>query len=183
MPRMKLNKHLKMGRVLINSQNVKPLKNVFEIEYLKKDGVKTTLNQYKGKKILIVNTASECGYTPQYTQLQEMHEQMNDKLQILAFPSNNFGQQEPGSDDEIINFCSVKYGVTFPVLKKTDVVGENKSPLYDWLSNKNLNGWNEQGPEWNFCKYLLNEGGELIAFYSHHIEPASEEILTKLLPE
>lgn len=181
-PRMKLNKHLKMGKVLTNKENVKALKSIFEIEYELKNGEKTTLNQYKGKKILIVNTASECGYTPQYAQLQEMHEQMNDHLQILAFPSNDFGAQEPGSDDEITDFCRVNYGVTFPVLKKTEVSGENKSTLYHWLSNKNMNGWNEQAPEWNFCKYLIEEEGNLMAFFSQHVEPANEEILTKVLP-
>ncbi|HNR20486.1 MAG TPA: glutathione peroxidase [Bacteroidia bacterium] len=181
-PRMKLNKHLKMGIVLTNTENVKPLKSVYEIEYEQKSGVKTTLSQYKGKKILIVNTASECGYTPQYAQLQEMHMQMNDKLQILAFPSNDFGAQEPGSDDEIANFCKANYGVTFPVLKKITIIGENKDPLYEWLSKKKLNGWNEQLPQWNFCKYLIDEEGNLAAFFSQHIEPESEDILTKVLP-
>lgn len=181
-PRMKLNKHLKMGIVLTNIQNVKSLSSIFEIEYEQKYGIKTTLEEYKGKKILIVNTASECGYTPQYAQLQKMHEQMNDKLQIIAFPSNDFGAQEPGSDNEITNFCKTNYGVTFPVFKKIKVMGENKSPLYNWLCNKNLNGWNEQAPEWNFCKYLIDEEGKLMAFYSQHIEPSSDEILRKVLP-
>lgn len=179
-PRMKLNKHLNMGKILLNLNTTKPFKSIYDVEIEQKDGTKTTLRQYQGKKILIVNTASECGYTPQYTQLQEMHEKMNKSLQILAFPCNNFGGQEPGTDLEIEKFCIANYGVSFAVLKKTNVIGDSTAPIYKWLTDKNLNGWNSQPPEWNFCKYLIDENGNLIAFYSQHIEPLSQEILQRV---
>lgn len=180
MPRMKIGKHFNMGLILTNQNSTKAITSIYNIDFDVSNGRKSTLNIYRGKKILIVNTASKCGYTPQYRQLQEMHEQMHEKIQIIAFPCNNFGTQEPGNDDEILNFCTANYGVTFPLFKKINVIGNEAAPIYKWLTDKNLNGWNEQAPEWNFCKYLIDEEGNLIAFYSQHVEPASNEILTKI---
>ena len=134
-------------------------------------------SQYKGKKILIVNTASECGYTPQYKPLQELHEKHGDKVVVLGFPANNFGKQEPGSNKEIGEFCKLNYGVTFQMFEKISVKGEDMHPLYKWLSQKEENGWNDEAPNWNFCKYLISENGELLKFYGSSIDPMGKEIL------
>ena len=114
------------------------------------DGEIINFSQYKGKKILIVNVASKCGYTPQYEDLQVLHNKYSDKVTILAFPSNNFGFQEPGSNDEIIEFCESKYGIEFQIFEKTDVRGKNSRPVYKWLSSSERNGWNDKSPRWNF---------------------------------
>lgn len=135
---------------------------------------------YKGKKVLLVNTASECGFTPQYKDLQKLHELHGDKIVILGFPANEFGKQEPGSNNEIGAFCEKNYGVTFQMFDKIIVKGENAHPLYKWLSTKELNGWNEETPNWNFCKYLVNEEGELEKFYASAINPMGDEILTAI---
>ncbi len=137
--------------------------------------------QFRGKKLLIVNTASECGYTPQYTDLQKLHEKYGDKVTILGFPANNFGGQEPGSNEEIANFCKVNYGVTFQIFEKISVVGSDQHPLFTWLSNKDKNGWNDQKPTWNFCKYLVNEKGELMKYYGSAVKPMSNEILQQII--
>ena len=138
-------------------------------------------NQYRGKKLLIVNTASECGFTPQYEELQELNEKYGDKVTILGFPANNFGGQEPGSNEEIASFCKVNYGVSFQIFEKISVVGQDQHPLYTWLSSKEMNGWNEQAPKWNFSKYLINEKGELVKFYASAIKPMSNDILQEIL--
>jgi glutathione peroxidase len=145
------------------------------------DGSKISLSEYKGKKVLIVNTASECGFTPQYESLQKLHETHGDQLVILGFPANNFGQQEPGSDLEIAKFCKANYGVTFQMFSKISVKGDDMDPLYQWLSDKDKNGWNDQAPGWNFCKYLINEKGELVKFYASAIDPMSDELLADVL--
>lgn len=141
------------------------------------DGTTIDFEQYRGKKLLIVNTASRCGYTPQYEDLQKLHEMYGDKITILGFPSNNFMGQEPGTDEEIAAFCKKNYGVTFQMFSKIDVKGKEQHPLYEWLSSKELNGWNDKQPSWNFCKYLINEKGELVEFLKSGADPMGEEIL------
>ncbi|MDX5346839.1 MAG: glutathione peroxidase, partial [Hymenobacteraceae bacterium] len=116
------------------------------------DGTEVDFSKLKGKKVLLVNVASECGYTPQYKELQQLHEQYKDKVQVLGFPANNFGGQEPGSSDQIAEFCEKNYGVTFPVFEKISVKGDDQHPLYKWLSEQA-----GQEPTWNFNKYLLDE--------------------------
>jgi len=145
------------------------------------NGDPINFEQYKGKKLLIVNTASECGFTPQYEDLQELNEKFGDKVTILGFPANNFGGQEPGSNDEIASFCKINYGVTFQMFEKISVVGEDQAPLYKWLTTKKANGWNEQAPKWNFSKYLINEKGELVKFYGSAVKPMSNDILQEIL--
>lgn len=142
------------------------------------DGVRADLSEFRGKKVLIVNVASKCGYTPQYSDLQKLYEEYREKLVVLGFPSNDFGSQEPGTNEEIKNFCGSKYNVTFPMFEKIFVKGENIHPLYKWLTDKSLNGWNEQAPSWNFCKYLLDENGFLIKYFSSNVKPMDQEILT-----
>lgn len=142
------------------------------------DGSEIDFSQFKGQKVLLVNTASKCGYTPQYKELEELHQKMGDKLVILGFPANNFGGQEPGSNSEIASFCEKNYGVTFQLFEKISVKGEDQHPLYKFLSTKSLNGWNDEAPSWNFCKYLIDENGQLLKFYKSGVNPMGEEMLT-----
>ncbi len=141
------------------------------------NGKEIDFASFKGKKVMIVNVASKCGYTKQYAALQELHENFGDKIAILGFPANNFGGQEPGSNEEIKEFCDTEFGVTFPMFEKISVKGFDKHPLYRWLSDPKLNGWNDEEPGWNFCKYILNENGELMKFLPSSVAPLDEEIL------
>ena len=155
-------------------------KSIYDFTLKSLDGKDINFLQYKGKKILIVNTASKCGFTPQYAELEELHKKYGDKLVILGFPANDFLKQEPGSNEEIGAFCTKNYGVTFQMFEKVDVVGKNQTPLYKWLSDKSLNGWNDQSPSWNFCKYLINENGELTNFFNSKVTPLSDEMIKAL---
>jgi glutathione peroxidase len=130
--------------------------------------------------VLLVNVASKCGFTPQYAELQQLHEQYGDKLVILGFPANNFKGQEPGSNEEIAEFCQKNYGVKFQMFEKISVVGEDQHPLYQWLSKKELNGWNDEAPKWNFTKYLVNEKGELVKVFESKVKPTSEEVVAAI---
>lgn len=134
-------------------------------------------NVLKGKKVLIVNTASDCGYTAQYAELQQLYEEQAHRLHILAFPSNDFGQQEKGSNSQILQFCKDNFGVSFPVTLKSTVKKEpGQNTVFRWLSQKEQNGWNDQAPTWNFCKYLINEKGVLTHFFESGVSPLSEEV-------
>ena len=144
------------------------------------DGQEVDFSQYKGKKVLIVNTASECGYTPQYAQLEELHQQYGDQVVVLGFPCNDFGGQEPGSEADIAKFCTKNYGVTFQMFTKITVKGPDKPALYDWLETKDKNGWNDQIPSWNFCKYLVDEEGKLIKYWPSQVEPMSDEVIAAI---
>jgi glutathione peroxidase len=149
----------------------------YELRLKTLDGRETDLTEYRGKKLLIVNVASECGYTYQYKDLQALHERYGDRVQVLAFPSNQYGSQEPGTDAEILSFCKSEYQVTFPVFSKGEVRGPGKSPLYRWLTGKDENGWNTEEPGWNFCKYLVDENGVLVAWFGSKVKPLDEAIL------
>ncbi|MCH6199476.1 glutathione peroxidase [Aquiflexum sp. LQ15W] len=152
-------------------------KSIYDFKMKDINGEEVDFSQYKGKKLLIVNVASKCGYTPQYEDLQKLHEEHGDDVTIIGFPANNFGGQEPGTNEEIKEFCSSKFGVTFQMMDKVSVKGADKSPLYRWLSDKDMNGWNEKEPTWNFCKYFINEKGELVKFFPSSVKPMDEEIL------
>ena len=152
----------------------------YDFEMKDLDGNSVDFSSFKGKKVLIVNVASKCGYTPQYEGLQELHENFGDKVTIIAFPANNFGGQEPGSNEEIKDFCSANYGVTFPVFEKISVKGFDKHPIYRWLSDPKQNGWNSEEPSWNFCKYLLDEKGELLKYYPSSVTPLDEDIINTI---
>ncbi|MCC5930843.1 MAG: glutathione peroxidase [Cyclobacteriaceae bacterium] len=141
------------------------------------EGEEIDFSRFKGQKVMIVNVASKCGYTPQYKDLQALHEKYGDKVVILGFPANNFGSQEPGTNEEIMQFCSSNYGVSFQMFEKISVKGADMHPLYRWLTDKEKNGWNDQTPSWNFCKYLIDENGELIKFYASGINPMSDEVI------
>lgn len=144
------------------------------------DGQEITLEKFKGKKLLLVNVASECGYTPQYKGLQELYDKYKDKLMVIGFPANNFGGQEPGTAAEIKGFCQKNYGVTFQMMDKISVKGDDMHPLYKWLSNKEENGVTGDAPKWNFCKYLIDEKGNIIKYFSSKVDPMSEEITSLL---
>ncbi len=154
--------------------------SIYDISFSSIDGKETNLLQYRGKKILIVNVASKCGFTPQYADLEKLYETHKDKLVIVGFPANDFLKQEPGTNEEIAQFCSLNYGVTFPMASKITVVGDNKHQLYKWLTDKKLNGWNDQEPQWNFFKYLIDEKGELTHVFPSTTKPMDEEILNSL---
>ena len=154
--------------------------SIYDFTMKSLSGEKIDFARYKGQNLLIVNVASECGYTPQYADLQELHQKFGDKITILGFPANNFGGQEPGSNEEIAAFCKQNYGVSFQMFEKISVKGEDQDPLYSWLSQKELNGWNDKEPSWNFCKYLVNSQGELLKFYGSAVKPLSDEILSRI---
>jgi glutathione peroxidase len=141
------------------------------------DGVDVALSQYKGKKIIVLNTASECGYTPQYADWEKFYSENKDHVVVLGFPCNDFGGQEPGSGEEIKGFCQKNYGVTFPLFEKVAVKGGSKAPVYQWLTDPTQNGWNSQEPSWNFCKYVIDEQGKLTHFFPSKVKPADAEFL------
>ena len=156
-------------------------KSIYDYSAQSIDGDPISISKYKGKKLLIVNVASRCGYTPQYEELQLLSEQYKDEIIVLGFPANDFLWQEPASNDKIKQFCSTKYNVSFPMFEKTSVKkSKEQHPVYTWLSTKSLNGWNDQAPSWNFYKYLVDENGKLIQYYSATINPLNEEILKHL---
>ncbi len=164
----------------IEGKNLSPMNRAddfYEFTLNDIDGNPVDFSSFKGKKLLIVNVASKCGYTPQYAELQELYDAYKGQLTILAFPANNFGGQEPGTNEDIKTFCTENYGVTFPMFEKISVKGVDKHPLYRWLSDKNLNGWNNTEPSWNFCKYFINEKGELVKFFPSSVKPMDEEII------
>ena len=140
-------------------------------------GKTVDLSKYKGKKVVILNVASKCGYTKQYADWEKFNKEHGDKVVVLGFPANNFGGQEPGTSEEIATFCSATYGVTFPMFEKVSVLGEDQAPIYKWLSTKELNGWNDKVPTWNFCKYVVNENGELTNFFASKVLPTDPEFL------
>jgi glutathione peroxidase len=140
-------------------------------------GKPTSLKDFQGKTVILINVASKCGFTPQYADWQKFHEEHGDKVAVLGFPANDFMSQEPGSSEEIAEFCQKNYGVTFKMFEKVTVTGKDKAPLYDWLSKKELNGWNNQEPTWNFCKYLINKEGKLTHFFESKITPNNPEFL------
>ncbi len=157
-------------------QNAKSAKSFYEFKMPSLVGAESIdFSKYKGKKIVILNTASKCGYTSQYEDWQKFHESHGDKIVVLGFPANNFGSQEPGTSDEIATFCKKNYGVSFQMFAKIDVTGANQHPLYKWLSDKNLNGWNDKAPTWNFCKYVINEQGQLTNFFASGVKPNDAE--------
>ena len=152
-------------------------KSIYDFKMKDIDGELVDFSKFKGQKLLLVNVASKCGYTPQYADLQKLHEAHGDKVTIIGFPANNFGGQEPGTNEDIKQFCSQNYGVTFKMMDKVSVKGVDKNPLYRWLSDKNMNGWNDKEPSWNFCKYFINENGELVKFFPSSVNPMDEEII------
>lgn len=147
---------------------------IYDFKMNSLDGQQIDFSQYKGKNLLIVNVASKCGFTPQYADLEKLHEQYGDKVVVLGFPANNFGGQEPGSSLEIAEFCQKNYGVKFQMFEKISVKGEDQHPLYQWLKEKS-----GQEPGWNFCKYLVKPDGT-VKFFPSKVKPLDTEIVNAL---
>jgi len=162
------------------AQNNKTAMNIYDIALQDIDGKSIDLTAYKGKKILFVNVASKCGFTSQYEELEKLSALYKDKLVVIGLPCNQFGSQEPGSNEQIKEFCSTTYGVTFPMSDKVEVKGPGQHPLYKWLTNKALNGSSTSSVKWNFQKYLVDENGQLIDFFYSITTPMSAKI-TKYL--
>lgn len=153
-------------------------KSIYGFTVMSIDGKDYPLSQLQGKKVMIVNTASKCGNTPQYEQLQSLYKEFGgDKFVILGFPANNFGLQEPGSNAEIKEFCDAKYAVTFPMMSKISVKGDDIHPLYKWLTDKKLNGVLDSDVKWNFQKYLIDEQGRLVSVIPPKESPRSDQVI------
>tara|TARA_B100000809_G_C15139882_1_gene532629 strand:+ start:527 stop:1090 length:564 start_codon:yes stop_codon:yes gene_type:complete len=163
-----------------NDTKMDSLKAVYNISINNIDGESINLDDYKGKFILFVNVASECGFTPQYKELQELYNIYKEDLIIIGLPCNQFGKQEPGNAEEIKSFCSKNYGVTFLITEKIDVKGDKQHPLYSWLTSKEINGVKSSSVKWNFQKYLIGRNGELIDYYYSITSPLSKKITDKL---
>ncbi len=144
------------------------------------EGEDFNFSSLRGKKVMVVNTASKCGFTPQYKELQELSEQYSDRLVIIGFPANNFARQEPGSAEEIRQFCTKNYGVTFPIMEKISVRGDDIHPLYKWLTQKDKNGYIDSEVKWNFQKYLIDEKGKLVDVAYSKEKPDSDRIIAWL---
>ncbi len=167
----------KNTKVLKNENLQRPKELLYNLAFTTVNGKERNLSDFKGKKILFVNTASDCGYTAQYADLQQLHDEYKESVVVLGFPANDFGEQEKGTNEQIQEFCTVNFGVTFPLAIKTVVVKkEAQNEIYKWLTSKDKNGWNEEAPNWNFCKYLVDEEGTLTYYFDASVSPLSAEV-------
>lgn len=165
----------------ISQEKTTPAVSFYTLRDTAIDGSVFDFEKLKGKKIMLVNTASNCGYTGQYDDLQKLSERYKDKLVVIGFPANDFKDQEKGTDDEIAAFCKRNFGVNFPLMKKSSVIkGPHQNQVFDWLTDPAKNGWNKQLPSWNFCKYIVDEQGRLTNFFGSTIEPLGKEITAAL---
>lgn len=166
--------------LLENKDRVQPLTSFFSLPLVLNNGQQLSMDQFRGKKLLLVNTASNCGYTGQYSELQQLSEQYSGTLQVIGFPANDFKQQEKGSDADIAAFCAINYSVNFPLARKSSVVnGPQQNPVFAWLSHAEHNGWNNHQPDWNFSKYLVIDG-VLTHYFGPSITPLGKEITTAI---
>lgn len=159
-----------------NNERFQSSESIYDIKINTIEGTALDLDAFKGKKILFVNVASECGFTPQYEDLQTLHENYQDKLVVIGIPCNQFGSQEPGSHEEISEFCETTYGITFIMTEKVDVKGDGQHPLYTWLTKKEKNGVKNSKVKWNFQKYIVDEKGEYVDFFYSATGPLSSKI-------
>ena len=151
-------------------------KSIYDIAINDIGGNSIDLNEFKGKHILFVNVASECGFTPQYEGLEELHQQFKEGLVVIGLPCNQFGGQEPGAEKEIQQFCTKNFGVTFLLTEKIKVKGDEKHPLYNWLTDKKINGQSSSSVKWNFQKYIVDEKGEFVNYFYSTTKPLSPKI-------
>ena len=160
------------------SQAQKAQKNFYDFTVKTIDGEDFNLASLKGKKVLVVNVASKCGFTPQYEGLEKLYEEYGgDKFTIIGFPANNFLHQEPGTNAEIKEFCKVNYGVTFPMMAKISVKGKDIAPLYKWLTSRKENGVMDAKVKWNFQKFMIDENGHLVDYAAPNVKPLSDKIV------
>ena len=165
-----------LGIEVFENENKEPaIESFYSLKAILNSGEEISFEMFRGKKVMLVNVASECGFTPQYAELEKLYQQ--NKITVLGFPSNNFGGQEPLNDEKIAKFCKVNFGVTFPIFKKNDVTGVEKQTVYKWLTDPGKNGWNEQEPKWNFYKYLVDENGNLAKIFSSSVSPLDTKII------
>lgn len=165
---------MKIGIILLLTFITMTPDSIYDFKIQSIDGKEIDFAQYQSKTLLIVNTASECGYTPQYADLQELHDKYGHQITILGFPANNFGGQEPGTNGQIASFCKKNYGVTFQLFEKISVTGSDQHPLYKFLKDKS-----GKEPSWNFCKYLVKPDGT-VKFFASGVNPGDEAILKEL---
>jgi glutathione peroxidase len=169
------------NKALENTEKLTSTTSIYDLSLQLNNGLRVSMNNFKGKKILLVNTASNCGYTGQYSDLQKLQEHFNNDLVVIGFPANNFKDQEKGSDEEIDRFCKNNYGITFPLAAKSIVVkGNDQNAIFNWLSSKEKNGWNDQQPTWNFSKYLVDENGNLTNYFDPSVSPMSSEVVNAI---
>ncbi|WP_303310998.1 glutathione peroxidase [Hymenobacter sp. BT730] len=178
---MRLSKSSSRGKVLASTQKLPAPVPFYQLDSQLNSGKDFSFESLKGKKVLLVNTASNCGFTNQYAELQQLSEQFADQLVVLGFPANDFAEQEKDDDKTIEQFCQVNFGVSFPLMKKTVVVKQaEQHPVYRWLSEARQNGWNEQAPDWNFSKYLISEDGRLTHYFGPAVSPLSDTVVQQL---
>lgn len=164
--------------VLNNKEKASPKVPFHQLKATQNNGQVLDFGQLKNKKVLLVNTASNCGFTGQFEELQALQEQFQDKIVVIGFPANDFKEQEKGNDKDIAQFCQVNYGVTFPLAKKSSVVkGQEQNPVFHWLTHPDKNGWNGHQPDWNFSKYLVDETGILTHYFGPAISPLSPDVV------
>lgn len=166
-----------IGLFLLVSFSAPHSKSIYDFSIKSLDGGTINFSDFKGKTIMIVNTASMCGYTPQYAALEKLYEDHKDKLVIVGFPSDNFGGQEYKDDKDIKSFCQKNYGVTFPLTTRVDVKGDNTTPVYKYLCSKSENGVLDAEISWNFNKFIIDKDGKLLAHFDSKVKPDSKEIL------
>jgi glutathione peroxidase len=173
-----LNKKTNKNNTVMSNATIAPTMPFYSLKAVLNDGSTLDMASLRGKKVMIVNTASECGYTPQYDQLQKLYSKYNNELVIIGFPANDFKEQEKGTNEEIASFCKKNFGVTFPLIQKSVVIkSTNQNSVFQWLTDPTKNGWNSQPPTWNFSKYLVNEEGMLTNYFGPAVQPMDEEIL------
>lgn len=178
---MRLSKSSNRGKVLENQKRVTGPVSFYQLASQLNSGQDLSFASLQGKKILLVNTASNCGYTNQYEELQQLSEQFPGELVVLGFPANDFAEQEKDDDHTISQFCQVNFGVSFPLMKKSVVVKQpQQHPVYQWLSDAQRNGWNEQAPDWNFSKYLVGEDGRLLNYFGPAVSPLSDTVISSI---
>lgn len=159
------------------SGNTQPAVSFYSLKSVLNNGDTLDFNTLNGKKVMLVNTASNCGYTNQYADLEKLSDQYKEKLVVIAFPANDFKEQEKGSDAEIAEFCKLNYGITFPLMKKAVVVASpEQHPVFRWLTDPKQNGWNSTMPSWNFTKYLVDENGVLVNYFGPSVSPLNGEV-------
>jgi glutathione peroxidase len=168
-------------KIIRNPGDILPAVSFYNFTVTLTNGNELSFEKLRGKKVLLVNSASDCGYTGQYEELQKLYEHYKEELEIIAFPSNDFKQQEKRSDQEIAKFCRDVYGIKFPVARKSHVLSPTaQNPVFHWLTHKESNGWNDQEPQWNFSKYLVNEDGVLIYYFDPAVSPLGPDMVTAL---
>jgi glutathione peroxidase len=168
-------------QIQINKNNAAPIVPFYTLTAKDISGNEFNFSTLKGKKVLIVNTASDCGFTAQYEALEKLSRQFGDKLVIIGFPSNDFKEQETKDNADIVNFCKKNYGVNFPLMEKSIVIKKNhQNEVHKWLSDMTINGWCHQEPAWNFCKYLVNEEGVLTHYFPMTVDPLSSDMIAAI---